>query len=219
MTGPFGALGASLVIQLAIAEHAALDCGRRLGNPFYAEIYLFHVGGRWGDFSLFDFWPGRRELFLPDDPHAVLAAINSHGITHLLVPDGAPAEVVHDFKEPEAAIDRLKACLAYDPSGTTADADILLSSDDPATLENMRDTLWPDTLLAQPVDAMRAGDPVRLADHLRWRGALRERLGEVAAADRVAPQQRARALLDAGRIEERYRRVSAKWVPGRLARS
>lgn len=216
MTTPFGALGASLAIQLAIASHAGHDGGRRLATAWYAEIYLFHVGGRWGDFSLFDFWPSRRDVFLPGDARAVLAAINSHGITHLLVPDGAADSVVHDFKEPEAAHDRLKLCLAYDPSGDTANADIVLSSDDPVMLENMRDTLWPEPLLEQPVDAARAADPLRLADHLRWRVAVRARLNELAPTARATSQQRATALINAGRIRETYRRVTSAWALQRL---
>ncbi len=215
-TSPFGALGASLAIQLAIACHAAHDGGRRLQTAWYAEIYLFHVGGRWGDFSLFDFWPSRRDIFLPGDARAVLAALNSHGITHLLVPDGLVDAVVHDFKEPEAAHDRIKLCLAYSPLGETAGADIALSSDDPVTLENMRDTLWPELLLDQPVDSERSADPVRLADHLRWRAAVRERLDEVAPADRAEARGRALALLDDGQIRETYRRVTTAWALRRL---
>ena len=215
-TSPFGALGASLAIQLAIACHAAHDGGRRLQTAWYAEIYLFHVGGRWGDFSLFDFWPSRRDVFLPGDARAVLAALNSHGITHLLVPDGTADTVPHDFKEPEAALDRLKFCLAYGPSGDTANADIALSSDDPATLENMRDTLWPEALLVNPPDAVRSADPLRLADHLRWRAAVRARLDEVPPAARAVAQGRATALLEAGRITETYRRVTPDWALRRL---
>lgn len=44
MTEPFSALGSSLAIQLAIAEHAALNGGQRYANPHYADIYLFYVG-------------------------------------------------------------------------------------------------------------------------------------------------------------------------------
>ncbi|MBB5685383.1 hypothetical protein FHS49_001391 [Sphingobium boeckii] len=218
MIQPFGALGASLAIQLAIASYGAVEEARRMRDPHYAEIYLFHVGGRWGDFSLFDFWPARREIFLPDDPCVTLASLNSHGITHLLVPDGAPTDIAHDFKEPEAAMDRLALCLAYDPSGAVRGADVVLSSSDPAVLENLRDTLWPGYMLEEPVDPARRADPARLADHMRWRAALRARLDEVGSAEREPAETRANALLESGKISEQYRRVSPAWALQRLGR-
>ena len=83
--------------------------------PLYPEIYLFHVGGTWGSGVGFDFWPDRKEVFLPADAREVLRSINSHAITHLAIPDGEPKDVTHRFKEPEAAHDRLKRCFAYAP--------------------------------------------------------------------------------------------------------
>lgn len=218
MTEPFGALGGSLAIQLAIASYFDFDGGARRDRPHYADIYLFHVGGRWGDFSLFDFWPSRREIFLPDDPHAVLAAINNHGITHLLVPDGDPIEVGYDFKEPEAAYERLQLCLAYAPGGEVAGADVRLACRDAGILENLHYTIWPAPLLDEPVRPEVKDDPLRLADHLRWRENVRRRLDEVAEADRATAEARARRLEAEGGCVESYRRVSAEWALGRLAR-
>jgi hypothetical protein len=216
MTEPFGALGGSLAIQLAIASYFDFDGGGRRGRPHYAEVYLFHVGGRWGDFSLFDFWPSRREVFVADNPKQVLAAINSHGITHLLVPDGVPGDVEHDFKEPEGAFERLKICLAYGTNGTVADPDVLIASDQPIVLENMYYTLWPETLIVGPVEATRAADPLRLADHLRWREHVRSRLGEVGPIARQVPESRARLLVAEGKCTETYRRVTPQWAVQRL---
>ena len=61
VTEPLGGLGASLLLQLAIAMFYAVRPDRRAGTPVYPEIYLFHVGGPYGDFSYFDFWPPGRK--------------------------------------------------------------------------------------------------------------------------------------------------------------
>jgi hypothetical protein len=217
MTEPFGALGGSMAIQLAIASYFDFDNGVRRSRPHYAEIYLFHVGGRWGDFSLYDFWPSRREIFVADDPKQVLAAINSHGITHLFVPDGVADDFEHDFKEPDGAFERLKVCLAYDATGIVADADVRITSEQPIVLENMYHTLWPEALIVGPVEASRAADPLRLADHLRWREHVRSRLDEVAPAARAAAETRARRLVAEGKCTESYRRVTPQWAVHRLA--
>jgi hypothetical protein len=217
MAEPFGALGCSLAIQLAITNYFDFGDGGRRARPHYADIYLFHVGGRWGDFSLYDFWPSRREIFVADDPHAVLAAVNDHGITHLLVPNGAPTDVLYNFKEAEAAIERLKFCMAYAADGIVVDADVALGSGDPVTLENMRGSMWPQTILETPVAPALYDDPPRLADHLRWRATVRARLHEVPALQRNAAEARARLLLAAGTFTETYRRVSPQWAIQRLA--
>ena len=46
VTEPLGGLGASLLLQLAIAMFYSVRPDRRAGTPVYPEIYLFHVGGR-----------------------------------------------------------------------------------------------------------------------------------------------------------------------------
>ena len=54
VTEPLGGLGASLLLQLAIAMFYSVRPDRRAGTPVYPEVYLFHVGGPHGDFSNFD---------------------------------------------------------------------------------------------------------------------------------------------------------------------
>ena len=71
----------------------------------YAEIYLFHSGGRFGDFTSFDIQP-RRELFLSAEPAALIEAINDRAITHLVVPEGAAKNSTFPWKEAESARDR-----------------------------------------------------------------------------------------------------------------
>ncbi len=65
VTSALGGVGASLLIQLAIARFYDLRPERRDGNPIYPEIYLFHVGGRCGMHTNYDFWPPRRSRSSP----------------------------------------------------------------------------------------------------------------------------------------------------------
>jgi hypothetical protein len=57
VTEPLGGLGASLLLQLAIAQFYSVRPYRRASLAVYPEIYLFHAGGPHGDFSYF--WPPR----------------------------------------------------------------------------------------------------------------------------------------------------------------
>ncbi len=89
VTEPLGGLGASLLLQLAIAKFYSVRPDRRADMPVYPEIYLFHVGGPHGDFSYFDFWPPRKEVRVAaSQPVSLLEAINAHGITRLAIPLG-----------------------------------------------------------------------------------------------------------------------------------
>jgi hypothetical protein len=94
VTEPLGGLGASLLLQLAIANFYAVRPDRRASVPVYPEVYLFHVGGPHGDFSYFDFWPPRKEVRLTaSQPLSLLEAINAHGITRDRVAETVAARV------------------------------------------------------------------------------------------------------------------------------
>ena len=125
---PVGALGAGLMILLAASAFYDVVGKKRRQRPIYPEIYLFHVGGPWGVFTNFDFWPDHKEIFLPSDPVEVLSAVNNRGITHLLVVNQMSAVAEHRFKEPEAALDRLKRCWAYEPAGSVVDGDVVITT-------------------------------------------------------------------------------------------
>jgi hypothetical protein len=108
VNAPLGGLGAGLLTMVAITAFYDEPTRKRRKRPLYPDIYIFHVGGPWGSHGSFDFWPDRKDVQVSDDPAEVLRAVNSHGITHLAVPDGEPRKTVHRYKEPEAAIDRIK---------------------------------------------------------------------------------------------------------------
>jgi len=138
VTEPLGGLGASLLLQLAIALFYSVRPDRRAGAAMYPEIYLFHVGGPHGDFSYFDFWPPRKEVRVAAAaPVSLLEAVNAHAITRLAVPLGdTGAESVlrsgpGTWAEQASAMDRLRSCFGYACGGHVAGGDVRLSSRDP----------------------------------------------------------------------------------------
>ena len=91
---PCGAVGASLLLLAAIT--AFYDAQRARSERFYIypDYFLFHVGRPQGDHSMLDVLPSHKEVVVPDDPEAILEAINDRAITWLVVPEsragGAP---------------------------------------------------------------------------------------------------------------------------------
>ena len=213
---PYGGLGCSLAIQMATAAFFALENGVRKTRRVYADNYLFHVGGRWGNFSTFDFWPERREVFLPADPAAVLAAVNDHGITHLLVPDGESRALTFPYKEAEASEDRLKLCLLYSSSGVVADADVAITTRDARALENLTSTLSQERLLNMSARELMRDVPGYVDDIARFRAKIAARIEEVGPEQKAPAAARVREAVKAGVLVETYRRCRVDFALQRL---
>ena len=90
---PYGAVGGSLLLLAAIT--AFYDSQRARTDRFYIypDYFVFHVGRPHGDHSMLDVWPSHKEVVVPNDPEAILQAINDRAITWLLVPDREPAQM------------------------------------------------------------------------------------------------------------------------------
>jgi hypothetical protein len=88
---PAGAVGASLLLLAAITAFYDAQRARSEGFYIYPDYFLFHVGRPYGDHSMLDVWPSHKEVVVPDDPDAILEAINDRAITWLAVPDREPA--------------------------------------------------------------------------------------------------------------------------------
>lgn len=220
---PFGGLGASLLLQLAIAHFYAADPGRRSDRPAYPEIYLFHVGGPHGDFSAFDFWPPRKEVLLASNqPVTLLEAINDRAITRVALPDndigdiGILATGPSSWAEQASARDRLRSCLLYGPSGRVRDADVELNSTDPRVIDNVRSTMHLQGDAAELRAALASAQPPALpgpsvpSDIHSWADRVDQRLPEVSA------KTRARVRVDDGR-RQTYRRVGTETAMAHLA--
>jgi hypothetical protein len=217
MTEPFGALGASHLIQLAItawydvrpARREAMPDSRNNKHPnaVYPEIFLLHVGGRHGDHSAFDFWPARKEVFLPADPRIVLDAINDRAITRLLVPDAPPVAVEHEFKEPAAARERIESVYAYSPCGRVDAPDVEIAGLQPRAEANIRMILDP----ARRYAGLSARDDFHHPDlDLRarsWPARTETRRAEAAASLPLANARREAIRVD-GLATETYRAIA-----------
>jgi hypothetical protein len=229
---PLGALGASLLLQLAIAQFYDVRPERRDAMPVYPEIYLLHVGQPHGDFSSFDFWPPRKEIVVPaGDPLALLEKINEVGVSRLAVPEG-PAGALDEFDhgpsswaERAAATERLRTCVLYSPGGRVKGGDLTLGSDDSRTRENAADVLEPVENALRLRDDILAGRDVFLPgpstthDILQWVERVQHRSGEVGSVDRshAAASIGSRWGSPGGTTVETYQRTTASDALMRLA--
>jgi hypothetical protein len=215
VTEPFGSLGASLLIQAAIT--ALYDARREQGpvGRLYPEIYLFHVGGRHGEHSAFDFWPPRKELFLGRDPRELLAALNDRAISRLAVPDGVLPGAKIDWqdggKERASARDRIVSIFRYSSSGQVQRPDMTIASADANTELNVHATLSPEeslrTLRATLASDTAANDPDDVEIMRCALAQLTQRVDEVSIAERLAITARRRPASIAGARMESYRRI------------
>jgi hypothetical protein len=211
MTEPFGAIGASHLIQVAVTAFYDAVPSRRNGSlrgsdplAIYPEIYLFHVGGEFGDHSAFDFWPARKEVFLPRDARIVLDAVNDRAITRLAVPDGAPTPVEHEWKEPAAAHDRIKTVLVYGPDGHVSRPSWQIAGLTPATESNVQRVLEPERRFASgAVEPGYSEDPILRSRHWRTRTELRR--SEATHGIALAQARRQQLRDSRGLAAEEYR--------------
>jgi hypothetical protein len=131
------------------------------------------VGGRWGNFSDYDFWTARKEVLLTADPRCVLDAVNDRAITRLAVPDRCRTAADHEFKEPAAADDRIASTWVYAGSGKVGNADIHITGLVCRTEMNARFTLDPvrrvSTLLESRSGITENSDPACSYIELRRR--------------------------------------------------
>ena len=205
INSPLGALGASMLMQLVTTAYYDVRPSRR-SAPHYAEIYLFHSGGRYGDFTSFDV-VARRELFLSAQPEAVLAAINDRAITHLAVPDGVPRNLTFPWSEPEAARDCIRHCFAYAADGRTRDADIAITSRDPDLHHDVALALEPQLLLENIEGYTDMGGPdVQLYTRLVAQR-VRSRLDEISADEKARAKTYFGAIPDNGIMRQTFRRI------------
>ncbi len=213
---PWGVLGASLLVQSAIASFYDVRPARRHQNPCYPEIYAFHIGEPMGDHSSFDFWPPHKEVVVSSaTPIALLTAVNSRGVSRLAVPARADGrmERLEDgpstWSEQQSARDRIASCYAYDPAGEVPSADMRIWSTDPRVEENTTNTF---TLVERVQSVLDSTDPTSYdgRDAYRWAVRVRERAHEVPRLTQSAIRHaRARATPGPGIVRsESFRRLT-----------
>lgn len=127
-TEALGALGASLLIQAQIAQFYSAWPGRRDAAPQYPEVYLFHLRGRHGDYTSFDFWPPRKDVQVSAGAD-LLGVLNDYAITRLALPDGfsRPCSDARYWADLASFSERFVAGWTYSPDGRSVNADVSLS--------------------------------------------------------------------------------------------
>ena len=192
---PCGAVGASNLLLAAVT--AFYDRQRARGEEFfiYPDYFLFHLDRPLGDHSMLDVFPAHKEVVVPDDPEAIVEAVNDRAITWLIVPERECGQVQLRPETRASADSRIVGALAYSPTGRVAHGDVRIAGND-VTETYVRAVLDPEGLVATIADSE---DP--------YAAAVARRAAE------VAPELRARLLASRGRLwergrpEESYRRL------------
>jgi hypothetical protein len=138
---PFGGLGATQLIQMAVTMFYDAKPSRRVEKKIYPEIYALHYGQGFGAHAPFDFWPARREAILERDHRILLDAINDRGITRLAIPDRPKRDIEHRPKEEDAALDRIVSAILYSPTGQVDAPDFSIRGNDQRTEFNPKQVL------------------------------------------------------------------------------
>jgi hypothetical protein len=205
---PCGAVGASNLLLAAVT--AFYDRQRARGEEFfiYPDYFLFHVDRPLGDHSMLDVFPSHKEVVVPDDPEAIVEAVNDRAITWLLVPEGESAEAQLAPEARASAHSRIVGAFAYSPTGRVAHGDVRIAGND-ITEAYVRAVLDPEGLVAT------IGDP---ADP--YAATVARRAAEVAPGMRAQLLASRERLREKGRPVESYRRLTldqalASLAPGR----
>jgi hypothetical protein len=124
---PCGGVGASVLILAAVT--AFYDAQRARSEDFfiYPDYFLFHVGGPLGDHGMLDVWPDHKEVVVPDDPEALLRAVNDRGVTRLLVEDGTAGSPAFSAETLASARSRIVTTLAYAAGGRVREGDVAIT--------------------------------------------------------------------------------------------
>lgn len=242
---PMGAVGASVMIQLATALFYEVRPSRRRDQ--YPPLFVFHLGGPHGDFSPMDVWPARREILLPaGDPYALLGELRDRAITRLLIPEGTPDAADLDQAEEQAGQagnpgwvsaaasgwtdaasfrEQLASAYAYSPTGGVRHPDTAVGTEDGECESMVEDVLDPHRCYNEfaPRDdetllAMGAG-PSTVSDLRLWLDSFGARLDEVDAQQRAARLEERRAARRNAATVQTYRTLDGQQALSLLGRS
>lgn len=214
----FGTIGASHLLQLAITAFYDIRPERRdRSRPIYPDVFVFHVGGRFGDHAFFDVYPPRKEVFVENEPAAILNAINDRGITHLAVPDRPVDAAQQDWKEPAQAIDRIVATWAYGADGEVDDPDVTITASSPMASANAKIALDPKRSYHEQQQARAALGNIVVGPNEKL-VMPPDRSAEVTAERREAIWESRVARSEGGTVVESYRRIAVEDALGMLHR-
>jgi hypothetical protein len=194
---PYGAIGASLLFQAFMAAFYENYPQAATKEAQYPPVFMFHVGGKYGDFSALDFWPARKQVFTPHDPYEVLGALRDRGITRLVVPNSASHDLDYIREAPSGWTDlhatqkQTISIYEYSPSGRVAHPDFTLRPLNEEFGKMVDETLDLEELIPsfknasdEELEARELG-PTTGADYRGWVRYVEERAHEVSREDRL----------------------------------
>jgi hypothetical protein len=118
---PLAAIWNSAFILAAVTSF--YDEQRKRGREFfiYPDYFVFHIGCKPGDYSMFDIWPQHKCLCVGDDAEEISCAINDRAISILLLNQLLQREVQLQEHTRNSALARIKYAFAGVP-GNAPDA-------------------------------------------------------------------------------------------------
>jgi hypothetical protein len=203
---PCGAVGASALITATVT--AFYDIHRARSDDFfvYPSYFLFHVGRPFGDHSMLDVWPARKEVVVPPNPERILEAIVDRAVTRLVVEGGQATAVDFPPELLAGARTEIVSCLAYSPSGRVRASDVRIASNS-VTEGYVGAILDPEAHVAE----LRADDAAGA-----YADTIASRAGEVDPAERARILRARAELQENGRPVETYRRIGLDEALGLL---
>ena len=127
LLAPDGTDGIGAVTLAMACVTAFYDDLRTDGPEFFAypDFFTFQRGDRLADYGWFDFWPDK-DVAVPDDANASIAAIADRAINVLLVPEVPTEDRDCEPVQIERTRRSLTRCFAYSPGGQVADPDLVI---------------------------------------------------------------------------------------------
>ena len=128
-------LGAITLIMAYVT--AFYDRYRERGGEFlaYPDFFSFQRGEPCADYGNCDIWPQHKHVHVAADAQGTVEAINDRGVNVLLVPDIVQSRSTIEPVELESARRRIDRCYAYEESGATADADLVVECGDDSLID------------------------------------------------------------------------------------
>lgn len=127
LLAPDGTEGVGAVTLAMACVTAFYDGFREDGGEFFAYpgFFTFQRRDPLVDYGYFDFWPDK-DVRVPDDANATVAAIADRAINVLLVPDNPPTERRPELVQNERIRRTLTRCFVYSRRGVVPGADLVI---------------------------------------------------------------------------------------------
>lgn len=127
LLAPDGTEGVGAVALAMAYVTAFYDGFREDGGEFFAypDFFTFQRRDPLVDYGYFDFWPDK-DIRVPDNANATVAAIADRAINVLLVPDNPPTEGRLELVQNERIRRTLTRCFVYSRRGVVPGADLVI---------------------------------------------------------------------------------------------